>query len=143
MNKKKSEGQTPLWDPVLRGKTFCAPACGNHCTKAAHDKAQQDAKALAKRLGPEWKPRVWENLGWHYSVTAWLWEVSAHIHNGKVDGYRASLNHRYTSNSTNTPQEALSVSIGLAREAAIVLGQQLEGAHTLLVDALLPRKKRA
>lgn len=56
------------WKAERRGAIFCAPACGAGCTKKAHDAAQRKAKALAKRLGREWKPHVWENLGWHYSV---------------------------------------------------------------------------
>ncbi len=27
------------------------------------------AKKLAKLMGAGWKPRVWENLGWHYSAS--------------------------------------------------------------------------
>lgn len=56
------------WTPVRRGKTFCSPACGGKCTKAAHDEAQRKAKELAARLGPGWRPRVWENLDWYWDV---------------------------------------------------------------------------
>ncbi len=27
---------------------------------------QRNARELCKKLGPGWKPYVWENLGWHY-----------------------------------------------------------------------------
>lgn len=54
--------------PVLRGKVYCSPWCGGGCTKAAHDECVRKAKALAKRMGKGWKPRVWENLGWHWNV---------------------------------------------------------------------------
>ena len=47
---------------------FCSPKCGHRCTKARHDLAWQRARALAKRLGDGWEPRVWENMGWHYDV---------------------------------------------------------------------------
>lgn len=30
--------------------------------------AEQGAKALVKKLGKRWKPRVWENMGWYYSA---------------------------------------------------------------------------
>ena len=30
--------------------------------------ATKKAKALAKKMGKEWEIKVWENLGWHYSV---------------------------------------------------------------------------
>lgn len=57
-------------EPVLNGKIYCSPWCGGKCTKAAHDGAVKRAKALAKRCGPGFKPRVWENLGWHYSAVS-------------------------------------------------------------------------
>lgn len=31
-----------------------------------YQEALKNAQALAERLGPKWKPDVWENLGWHY-----------------------------------------------------------------------------
>lgn len=64
----KTHIEPDRWTPVLRGDTYCSPACGAGCTKAAHDAAQRKAKALARRMGPGFKPRVWENLGWHYSA---------------------------------------------------------------------------
>lgn len=81
------------YKPVRRGPIYCAPFCGAKCTWAAFQKATRDAAALCKRLGKGWKPRVWENLGWHYSaidVTGY-WKVYASVdHNhkiGKVIGY--------------------------------------------------------
>jgi hypothetical protein len=56
------------WKPQLHGEIYCSPACGGRCTKAAHDAAQEQAAALATRLGPGWTARVWENLGWHFSA---------------------------------------------------------------------------
>ncbi len=56
------------WKPVRHGDTYCSPACGGGCTYAEFEKATKKAAALAKRLGPNWKPKVWENLGWHYSI---------------------------------------------------------------------------
>lgn len=58
------------WTPRLQdnGRVYCSPACGFKCKKEDHDKAQAAATALAARLGPEWKPRVWENCTWHYSA---------------------------------------------------------------------------
>lgn len=58
------------WTPVRRGAIYCSPACGGGCTWAAFQEATGNADALAKRIGGGWKPRVWENLGWHYSVTS-------------------------------------------------------------------------
>lgn len=81
------------WKPQRRGDIFCAPACGGGCTKKAHDAAQRKAKALAKRLGREWKPHVWENLGWHYSVG--LADRRLHVHerrHGRELTYTAFFN---------------------------------------------------
>lgn len=57
------------WTPVLNGKTFCAPACGFKCTKAAFDAATDGARALVNQLGGGWEPHVWENCGWHFEAT--------------------------------------------------------------------------
>lgn len=58
------------WTPRnLPGGIYCSPRCGARCTKAAHDKAVADAKALAARMGDGWAPVVWENLGWHWEIT--------------------------------------------------------------------------
>lgn len=76
--------QKPLsWEPALRGKIYCAPACGGGCTKAAHDLATARAKALAAGMGPGWKARVWENLGWHYSVLSPCGRWKIHPHHGE------------------------------------------------------------
>lgn len=56
------------WKPVLKGKVYCSSACGGGCTKKAHEKAVRESDKLAKTLGKGWKPRVWENLGWHWQV---------------------------------------------------------------------------
>lgn len=46
----------------------CAPWCGGGCTLTEKRRAERGARSLVKRLGPDWKPRVWENLGWHYGA---------------------------------------------------------------------------
>lgn len=56
------------WKPIRKGGIYCAPACGGGCKWDAYQKARRDAAALAKKLGPGWKPRLNENLGWHWSV---------------------------------------------------------------------------
>ena len=81
------------WKPIWKGKTFCSPACGYGCTRAAYKQAWLDAKELASQLGWEWRTRVWENMGWHYEVVSasGCWKVSPLIHRGKVTGYSAYL----------------------------------------------------
>lgn len=47
-------------------KKRCAKWCGRGCTEEEYQKAKRDAKELCKKLGPGWKPHIWENLGWHF-----------------------------------------------------------------------------
>jgi hypothetical protein len=57
------------WTPQEQpGGIYCSPACGVRCTKSEHDEAHRLAAELCASLGDGWKPRVWENLGWHYSA---------------------------------------------------------------------------
>lgn len=56
------------WKPVRKGETYCSSACGSGCTWKAYREAVQNAERLAKTLGQFWKPRVWENLGWHWAA---------------------------------------------------------------------------
>jgi hypothetical protein len=56
------------WMPVLKGKTYCSPACGSGCTKKAYDTAHAKAEKLAEQMGKGWRVYVWENMGWHYKV---------------------------------------------------------------------------
>jgi hypothetical protein len=72
------------WEPALVGEKYCSPACGGGCTKEAHDRAQERAAALAWQLGEGWRPRVWENLGWHHSATDKSGKLK--VHPSDVDG---------------------------------------------------------
>lgn len=56
----------PRNTPIRRGITYCSPGCGRGCTIMEHDSAVIAANEMVERLGPPWKARVWENLGWHY-----------------------------------------------------------------------------
>lgn len=67
------------WTPRRRGQgtkldLYCSPACGTMytpsrgCTFKAYQDAVKAGDRLAKRLGPAWKPRIWENMGWFYSA---------------------------------------------------------------------------
>jgi hypothetical protein len=54
--------------PERIGDTYCSPTCGMGCTYDEYEKATNDAKALARKMGRRWMIFVWENLGWHYQV---------------------------------------------------------------------------
>jgi len=70
---------------------YCAPACGFGCTMAMHEAAKRDGKALARSLGPTWKVRVWENMGWHYCAVSadGIWKVHANSFQNKIRSYTA------------------------------------------------------
>lgn len=81
------------WKPVQRGANFCAPACGGGCTKAAYDAAVKRSRALAKRMGKGWVPRVWENLGWWYEAHKGVLVIHPNDQrHGKTKDYTAFLN---------------------------------------------------
>lgn len=56
------------WRPRHVGLIYCSPACGCGCTRADWNAAKEAAARLAKDLGKDWRPRVWENAGWHYAA---------------------------------------------------------------------------
>lgn len=60
----------------------CAKWCGRGCTQAEYEAARDAGRALAKSMGRGWRVRVWESLGWHYSVVSrsGMWKV--HCNNG-------------------------------------------------------------
>jgi hypothetical protein len=47
---------------------FCSPSCGFGCKQVAYDRVVREGKNLAEHMGPGWKMKVWDNLGWHYKV---------------------------------------------------------------------------
>lgn len=55
--------------PIADGERYCSPRCGFGCSRAGFDRATDEARLLATRLGGAWKPEVWENGGWHYRAT--------------------------------------------------------------------------
>jgi hypothetical protein len=82
------------WVPVRRGDTYCSPACGGRCTWTEYLKAKYKAEELVKELGPGWKERVHENLGWYWGAedSTTCLNVSPSTHKGRVQGYSAYLN---------------------------------------------------
>lgn len=128
------------WKAVLNGKIYCAPACGGKCTKAEHDDAQEAAEILVSLLGPGWKPRVWENMGWHYGA-----EIPAPRKRGKNI---AEIHPPYGQRgrywvSINAPQQVTAEhkdpvqAVIHATELADALASQLMAAHYAVRQATL------
>ncbi len=75
------------WVPVRKGLQYCSPRCGHGCTHEEFKAAEKAAAALAKRLGPDWTPRVWENIGWHYAAECGTASMHPHKRNGVHSHY--------------------------------------------------------
>ena len=61
------------WTPVRNGDAYCSPACGGGpvvCSIKRYEHAHEVANKVARDLGAEWKPDVFENLGWHARVVS-------------------------------------------------------------------------
>lgn len=54
----------------------CAEMGNEGRSKRLAAEAKSKAIAVAKRLGPGWSIRVWENLGWHWEVNAGAVSIS-------------------------------------------------------------------
>lgn len=69
---------TPRRNGIYYGSDACCGA--KFCTWAAFQEAMQKSKALAEQLGPDWSPRVWENLGWYWEVVdeGGVWHIDEH-----------------------------------------------------------------
>lgn len=83
------------WNPVRRGRVYCAPACGCGCTYAEYRQAVKDAAAAARELGEGWEAVVHENLGWHAAakhVAGWL-RVTVNRIGNRPMFYTAFLSH--------------------------------------------------
>ena len=109
--------------PVKRGPFYCSPWCGAKCTIVAYDAACFKGKALAEQLGPNWKPHVWENMGWYYSAVdaSGCWKVHVHEYKNEIT-YTAFLGEPDSSGgkwaeSGKTPQQAIEKTKRVARAA--------------------------
>jgi hypothetical protein len=101
--------------PVRRGKIYCARFCGCNCTYAEFKRATAESTSLAKRLGPSWKPRVFENAGWRWAVETRDGILKVHHTDfGGVRTYSAFLGRRWSANSPSV-DEAIYVVISNAQ----------------------------
>lgn len=91
------------WKPRRNGRIYCAPACGGRCTWRAYREAKRESAELVKRLGPGWKARVTENLGWHYSAVNEARQLDVSKSGGT---YSAILGSQYIGHG-RTPETAI------------------------------------
>ncbi|KKL16309.1 hypothetical protein LCGC14_2496860 [marine sediment metagenome] len=117
------------WEPIEEGDAFCAPACGHGCTTKEYDIAGAKAEVLAQTLGPDWTPRVWENLGWHYAVRSPCGHLSVHPSGiGFIAflGEPGDIGGRWAEHG-NTPQEAIDATVGVAVAEYKKIGAIIKG----------------
>lgn len=105
----KTQKPKPLsWKPVRRGAIYCAPACGHGCTHAEFKAATAKAKTLCALLSQQsvkgWKPRVWENLGWHYAAISPCGRIKVHPLDAGWSGYTAFIGYPESPGGTWTGQ---------------------------------------
>jgi hypothetical protein len=119
------------WTPQRRGETYCSPACGRGCTKTEYDAATKSAADLVARLGPGWKPRVFENLGWHSGVISPCGRIK--VHTPSVDGSYtaflgpADLSGGYWTGDAETPELAIANAIKAGKRELERVRVLLEG----------------
>lgn len=145
---KKPPRETPTfapgaWTPRRKGDIYCSPACGGEtkwgCTWAEYQAAKRAAKALCDRIGKGWRPRVWENLGWHYSAISPCGRLKVHpstscrCHGkGTVTSYTAFLGEadspggRWTGQS-RSPKRAVALAVEEGRRALDEVNSLVEG----------------
>ena len=121
------------WELIDGGVTYCAPACGRGCTSKEYDVAVASAALLARTLGTDWTPKVWENLGWHYVARSPCDRLSVHPSYGP--GFNAFLNEpgnvggRWVEHG-DTPQEAIDATVAKAVEEYNKIGNIIRGLES-------------
>jgi hypothetical protein len=67
------------WKARRRGPIYCASACGGGCTWDQYQEAKRRAAALCLKLGINWVPDVYENLGWHYRAKSKCGRLAVYV----------------------------------------------------------------
>lgn len=136
--------RTLSWKAERRGEVYCAPACGFNCTHAAYEDAVRRADELCEQLGPGWKPRVHENMGWYWSALGgdgYLY-ISPTVIDGKVYSYTVFVDDEprwrccgvWTATG-KTPRAAVQAAIELAAENAAQIEKQMAALRDVLAKA--------
>ena len=122
------------WKPRRKGEFYCSPGCGAGCTWKEYCMARSAAQALAKEMGEEWEPEVWENMGWHYCA------VRPHmsVHPNLV--YDTEVAVSYTAFFSKSEDARCggewNVNSKTARRAALLVVEQVERVRQTLDRAL-------
>lgn len=120
------------WKARHVGDRYCSPACGANCSRAAYESAAQKAAALVARLGSRFKPRVWENLGWHYGAVSTCDRL--YIRERDTRSYSCFLNDKTPSGrwvgEGTTPQAAIADARRKALEEQTWIAAVLDGLPT-------------
>jgi hypothetical protein len=128
------------WTAIRRGDIFCSPRCGFDCTHAAFMRAMSEGDALADELGLPWKPRIWENCGWHYEVGTGVCRITVNLARGgaikgnwTIESYTAWINTtpQFISDRWATPQEAFGHALSKMRAAFDQLKNSFEETRKL------------
>lgn len=143
----------PRWKARRTGDRYCSPACGRGCTWAEYQDALRKGRALAKRLGTGWRPRVWENVGWHYDARTLDGVMKVH-ENRSRDGFvisytaffeRKDLPHtgdvvrgNWTARG-GTPQEAVDAVLTIAEEEIATIQESLASYRAATEDKVSGR----
>lgn len=134
MVKKNLAAKKRDWTPVANGQEYCSPACGMGCTMKAYKAAVASSDDLAKRLNKHgttnWKPRVWENGGWHFAVEMKLSSkgfCSVHHRNRHEDAYVCYFNANSGQHlgSGDTAEEAIKEALESAEKTIKTLTKDL------------------
>lgn len=132
---KLLNGVVPLGKIKRLGKLYCGAACGRGCTWAECQKAIIQANRLLKRLGKGWKPRVWENLGWHYEAVSR--DDTMSVSPRMIGGYAAYFNFpgrgggRWVGDGP-TPIAAVKSALKLARDELAYIQTAIDSFTTAM-----------
>ncbi len=112
------------WKPVRNGEKYCSPACGHDCTHVSFEAATKNAAALVERLGPGWKPHVWENVGWYFRAT----KNGCNVHYFGFRNYWAVLNfgNRQFHATGTTPKKAIQTALDQAKALLFEIADEIE-----------------
>lgn len=131
------------WKARRHGDVYCAPACGCNCRYSEYVKACLGAERLAARLtnklGKKWRPRVWENMGWHFEAVSWRGCIQVKEDHKWPD--RRFSHPTFTAYVRNFPGNALFTGEGKTPEAAVEdaraeARRQMEGIAVWLKDGV-------